>query len=260
MNVDVIIATNRCTSDLIPILESIRNQNYKKFSLIIVMEGETRLLMDICKKLKMDNVKILSIHKGTSNAALARNLAIRESSSEIILFTDDDMVLASNYIEEHVEAHKTTPNAVVRGLRYQKKEGGGFYIPHWEQLAMKRWNLKEKKTAWIYFVTSNASVSRTLLRKAGEFDEHFIWSGCEDTDLAYRLINAGGKPLVNDKAINFHMSIDDMQKKFEKRIDNFHYFQEKYPYDPRVRWFVKLTLHAIDHHTINHLFLDGGSL
>lgn len=255
MSVDVIIATNRPVSNLIQVLESYKKQSYRDFSIIIVTEGEKQPLIDICNKLDMSNVNIFSIPKGTSNAAISRNYAIMHASGDIILFSDDDMVVSPDFIAEHVVTHMKNEKAIVRGLRYQKRIDGSFYLPHWEKDAIKHWNTQKKEVAWAYFVTSNASVSNKLLKQVGEFDANFEWSGCEDTDLAYRLIKAGGQPVANDKAINYHLGIDDVHSKFKRRIKNFEYLQAKYPNDPSMKWFVRLTLLMIEKGKINQLFM-----
>lgn len=256
MHVDVIIATNRSVNFLIPVLESYKTQSYTDFSIIIVTEGETQLLLNICKKLGIENVQIDSIPKGTSNAGVSRNYGMKHACGEIILFSDDDMVVSKDFIEEHIKSHKNQENAVVRGLRYQKRVDGSFYITQWEEEALKHWTSNKKNYAWPYFVTSNASVTSKLLNKVGEFDPNFEWSGGEDTDLAYRLINAGCELVANKKAVNYHLGIDDIQSKFEKRIHNFQYLQEKYPEDPAIKWFVRLTLHAVEQKKINRLFTN----
>jgi len=255
MSVEVIIATNRPVSNLVPVLESYKEQSYKDFSIIIVTEGETLSLINICNKIDIKNVNIFSIPKGTNNAGASRNHAMMHATGDIILFSDDDMVVSPDFIAEHVEIHRKNENAIVRGLRYQKRVDGSFYLPHWEKVAMSHWNSQKREVAWAYFVTSNASVSSKLLKKAGDFDLNFEWSGCEDTDLAYRLIKAGGQPIANNRAVNYHLGIDDVQSKFERRIKNFEYLQTKYPKDPSIKWFVRLTLRAIEKGQINQLFM-----
>lgn len=254
MHVDVIIATNRPMDLLIPVLNSYRDQSYKDFSIIIVAEGETESFQKIVEQYEWDNIKIYSVPKGTSNAGVSRNHGMKQGKGEIILFSDDDMIVTRSFIEEHVACHMQQKEVIVRGLRYQKRIDGSFYITHWEEEALKHWNNEKKSTAWMYFVTSNASVSRSLIEKAGDFDPLFVWSGGEDTDLAYRLIREGATLIANEKAINFHLGIDDLQEKFEKRIPNFLYLQEKYPEDPMVKWFVRLTLLAVKNNQINKMF------
>lgn len=254
MHVDVIIATNRPVDLLVPVLNSYKVQSYKDFSIIIVTEGETEALEKIVEQLEMDNIKIYSVPKGTSNAGVSRNHGIKQGEGEIILFSDDDMIVTKTFIEEHLICHKQQKEVVVRGLRYQKRMDGSFYITHWEEEALKHWNDKKKSVAWAYFVTSNASISRTLIEKAGDFDPLFAWSGGEDTDLAYRLIQKGATLVANEKAINYHLGIDDVQEKFEKRIPNFLYLQEKYSEDPLVKWFVKLTLLAVKEKKVDQMF------
>jgi len=256
MYVDVIIATNRPANQLVPVLNSYKVQSYRDFSIIVVTEGEMKALEIIVEQLDMDNIKIYSVPKGTNNAGFSRNYGIKQGEGEIILFSDDDMIVAKTFVEEHVASHKQHDEAVVRGLRYQKRQDGSFYLTRWEEEALKHWNNKKKSTAWVYFVTSNASVTRDLIEKVGDFDTMFIWSGGEDTDLAYRLIRTGATLVANENAVNYHLGIDDIQEKFEKRIPNFLYLQEKYPKDHLIKYFVRLTLLSVKEKKINRLFKD----
>lgn len=60
--------------------------------------------------------------------------------------------------------------------------------------------------AWTCGTTGNLSVSRRLLDEAGNFDEHFVGWGVEDTELHYRLAKAGGRTRVSRDAYNYHQN------------------------------------------------------
>ncbi|GLC81972.1 glycosyltransferase family 2 protein [Lacrimispora brassicae] len=255
MKVDVIIPTNRPAAGLISVLESFKKQSYQDFTILLITEGEQQALQEICNQIRIPKVAIFSIPSGTSNAAFARNTGLRHATGEIIVFSDDDMVVSADFIMAHVNSHKIHNNAIVRGLRYQKRADGSFYLPRWEQNAIKHWKMMSQESSWAYFVTSNASVSMSMLKQIDGFDMNFTWSGCEDTDLAYRLLQEGAQPVTNENAVNYHLGIDDMQIKFEKRIGNFKYLREKYPHDSMIQWFVRLTLRTIQEGQVEQLFL-----
>jgi GT2 family glycosyltransferase len=256
MFAEVLIPTNRPVSQLVPVLKSYQTQQYRKFNLTIITEGEEDLLKEICNDMQVNNIRIFSIPQGTQSAAVSRNLGIAHAKGDLIIFSDDDMLVDKDFVAEHVRVHQEQSNAIVRGLRYQYRFDGTVYIPRWEREALVHWNNSKRKNAWAYFVKSNASVPTKLLEKVGGFDNNFLRSGCEDTDLAYRLLKEDSLLFGNVRAVNYHLSIDDIHAKFSKRVPNFIYFKKKYPEDTYIHWFVRLTLQALERGQINQLFLQ----
>ena len=260
MNVDVLIATNRPAEELRPVLRSYTQQDTADFSILLITEKQARGLEDLCQELHITNARVVQIPANTSNAAVSRNKGIAEAEGDIVVFSDDDMVVSPSFITEHVRSHAECPGALVRGVRYQARGDGTFFLPRMEQVALQEWHEAKAYIAWAYWVTSNGSVSLKQLRAVDGFDPAFPWSGCEDTDLAYRLIRAGARPVANRRAINFHLSIDDLQAKFERRIPNFQHFAAKFPKDLYVQQFVRATLQAIRDQKVDEMFaMDSGA-
>lgn len=57
---------------------------------------------------------------------------------------------------------------------------------------------------WLAFFTGNVSVPRTLLEKAGPFEEQFEGYGWEDTEMGYRLYQVGAKFFHNRNMTTYH--------------------------------------------------------
>ena len=55
------------------------------------------------------------------------------------------------------------------------------------------------------FYSCNVSLKTEFIRRNGGFDEDFKIAAYEDTELAYRLQNAGMKLLYNQNALAFHL-------------------------------------------------------
>jgi hypothetical protein len=83
--------------------------------------------------------------------------------------------------------------------------------------------------AWVHFVTRNVSVSRALLDRVGHFDESFVGWGYEDTELGYRLSQAGGRYIDLDAAANYHQHHKRAGAPFADLRENFRRFLEKHP-------------------------------
>ena len=79
-------------------IESILNQTYKNFELIIVNDGSTDRSSQICYKFGQEDtrIKIIDIkNKGVSNA---RNIGLKNARGEYVQFIDADDYIASNML------------------------------------------------------------------------------------------------------------------------------------------------------------------
>lgn len=83
---------------------------------------------------------------------------------------------------------------------------------------------------WILLVTINVSVSKSVLMKAGLFDESFIGWGLEDTELGYRLHKCGAKFVYNEAAANYHqVHPNNAVKRWKEHARNYARFCQKHP-------------------------------
>ena len=90
---------------------------------------------------------------------------------------------------------------------------------------------------WTLFITQNVSVSRALLDRVGGFDESFVGWGYEDTELGYRLYQAGAEFRIPDGAWTYHQSHalelgapgNPVLQNFRDLAANYRRFFEKHP-------------------------------
>jgi glycosyltransferase involved in cell wall biosynthesis len=87
----------------------------------------------------------------------------------------------------------------------------------------------ESSLAWVHFVTRNVSVPRALLDRVGHFDEAFVGWGYEDTELGYRLGQAGGRFIDLGAAANYHQHHKRSGAPFADLRENFRRFLCKHP-------------------------------
>lgn len=87
----------------------------------------------------------------------------------------------------------------------------------------------ESPLIWVFFVTRNVSVSRALLDRVGHFDESFVGWGYEDTELGYRLGQAGGGFINLDAAANYHQHHERSGVAYTDLRENYRRFLRKHP-------------------------------
>mgnify|MGYP001773383888 CR=1 FL=1 len=188
---------NRCNI-LKEVLISLDNQTIDKdlYEVVVINDGSTdkteQVVNDLIPKVKYNLKLINQEHKGLP---YARNNGILNTKRKYILFIDDDVLADKNLVLYHLKTHQEHKDKiVVRGWVNHIKE---LKIPD-----KPRFNLSDFSTS--FFWTSNVSVEREYLIKAGLFCEKFHKYGWEDIEMGYKLRKFGLKLIINNKAIGYH--------------------------------------------------------
>ena len=71
-------------------VESVLNQDYKEYEIIIVDDGSTDNSLSICEKYKKNNDKIRLFHKENEGQIKSRLFGINESRMDYVMFLDSD--------------------------------------------------------------------------------------------------------------------------------------------------------------------------
>ncbi|PHM48218.1 glycosyltransferase [Xenorhabdus miraniensis] len=251
----VLIITRNKPDRLEITLNSLLNQyvNNFLFEVVIIDDGSDIDLEMIIEKysfyLKIKYIKIK--HQGIS---VARNIGIDAASGEIIILTDDDVILNPTFVSAHIFEHLKEKNLVVVGDRYNlycsnlmhdsfksslakalhgdmdellKKTRRDFY----GKITLKLFDVEYQNyhhARWICFVARNVSVRKSDLVKVGSFDEKFIGWGVEDVELGYRLYLYGICYKYRKDAIVYHLEHPVGSNRLRDINKNFDYFMRKH--------------------------------
>jgi glycosyltransferase involved in cell wall biosynthesis len=137
--------------------------------------------------------------------AMARNAGIAAARGAIVLFTDADIIAATDLVRRHLEHHAAGKAIAVVGMELQVSS-----LDEYERLRVRpreRHPLhpnSRRRLSWLYFLTGNASVRKSDLERLTGFDENFTGYGHEDLELGYRLQQAGTKIVYDARAVNYH--------------------------------------------------------
>ena len=105
--VSVIIPLYNCERYVAQAVESILNQTYEKFEIIVVDDGSTDFSVKIVKTFQDERIKIISRQNG--GLAKARNSGITEAKGELAGFLDADDYWHPSKIETHIRHFKAYP-------------------------------------------------------------------------------------------------------------------------------------------------------
>lgn len=161
-------------------------------------------------KQKSDAGEIKWIQFSPPNLCAARNIAVINSTSDIILFLDDDVLLPPKLIYKHRLAHLEQGVAVVAGdvfhrisndmssLSIQTPTKGTIREPFFANIS--------KKQIIGGFIGCHFSVNRRIFIEVGGFNESFVASAnWEEGDFIARLLMSGGRILFDPDIWIIHL-------------------------------------------------------
>ena len=131
-------------------LDSILNQKYKNFEIMIINDGSTDKSQEIINeyKQKWPN-KIITIEQENKGVAITRNEAIKQAKSEYIMFIDNDDYIDKDYIEVYIKTIKNGDYDVVLG---------GYRRPNEHGKIVKKLKLKEEEWCKYMIMTPWAKI------------------------------------------------------------------------------------------------------
>jgi glycosyltransferase involved in cell wall biosynthesis len=220
-------------------IESILEQTFVDFELILVNDGSNDLSESICDEYSKKDKRITVIHKENGGQSSARNRGIDTAKGEFIGFVDsDDWVDKDMYNILYTKAIETNADITACNLvQYNKESNGKLYTDNTaiqlfdRNSAMHELYLNERLT----FSPCNKLYKKELFQGI-RFKEGYI---LEDMDFAYRIIHQANRIYYTGQALYNYRYNDKstMRKVFsKKRLDEFDvrknmylFYLENYP-------------------------------
>ncbi|MFC5465583.1 glycosyltransferase family 2 protein [Lederbergia graminis] len=195
--ISVIIPTFNREKLIMKAIESLTNQTYKNFEIIVVDDFSN----DNTQNLLENDVRIKYIrHDENKGAAEARNTGIKASSGEFIAFLDSDDEWLPTKLERQLKVFENNSNTgvVYTGFRSILKDKDER-----EVLPQKKGNIYiELLKGNCVGTTSTVMVRTDLLKKVGGFDTELL--SCQDWDLWIRLANITEFDFVSEALVLFN--------------------------------------------------------
>jgi len=226
MNLDIIIATagniESKKFSLYYTIRSIMSQSKQPKSINIVVNDSVDAIKD---KVISEFGEFVNVIDGTSksnNISYARNLGVKVTDSEILLFMDDDVVIGRNdFFEEIIEKMQhidfycgaTRLWTTVNWDRYIQKS---YSINHIQQILKYKSYLPksiDRNTGQLSFhefsyIGHFGAIKRDVFNRIGGFDEEYKEWSYQDTDLMMRLCigKYNYQLMSNDNIYIYHLS------------------------------------------------------
>lgn len=111
---------------LVECIESLVNQNFDNFELILVDDGSPDKCGQICDSYKSKNLNVRVIHKVNGGLSDARNAGLREAVGDYVIFIDsDDYICDNNFLLKLANIIKEkNPDLIMYGMKkyYEDKK------------------------------------------------------------------------------------------------------------------------------------------
>ena len=201
--ISVIVPVYNVEKYLSKCLESILNQSFSQFELILVNDGSTDASGEICNEYAQKYEKIKVIHQKNGGLSSARNTGIDNATGKYIGFVDSDDYIVPEMYKNLVETAKKY-NAQMVTCRYFCFEDQ----PDVENISIKGKKMKSKISVYNtedtlkeFFIRNIPESVCTNLYLAELGSKYRFVEGeiNEDTNVVYKLLASSKKTVVLDE-------------------------------------------------------------
>ncbi|MFC6080368.1 glycosyltransferase family 2 protein [Sphaerisporangium aureirubrum] len=258
LSVSVVIAAYGHQDKLDLTLAALAAQSYPShLTEVIVVDDGTQPALRL-PEIAPENTVLLATEPGARGRSDARNAGLARAGGDVVHWLDADMVTFHDEVEEHMRWHHLADHLVVMGYVRYVEHRAGTPTPREVHAAVSAGAAdklfdeeRSEPHAWIVdlaertdglrtagdsayrvHVTNAASVNARLLREAGPLDTSLVLG--EDTELGYRLAQAGAAFVLAPGARSRHLGLSMMMRDKDRiRRYNHAYVPGLVPY---MRW------------------------
>jgi len=198
MKVATVIPVRNRATFIARALNSVASQTYQSAEIVVIDDASTDGTPDIVSGLakQIPNIHLIKLQQNVG-AGEARNVGIRQASSDLIAFLDSDDIWYPEKLEKQISEFKCNNGviAVFSGSRAIHGDRTFAHIPPLDVTLTDLYYSNRLST------TSSAVVLKKALEEVGGFDR--LLPSCEDWDLFIRLAEIGKIRVVQEELIEF---------------------------------------------------------
>lgn len=250
MKVSLIVAVYKDVEALNIILESLQNQTYKNFEVLVAEDGDSKEMAQFLQEKREQyffELKHTTQEDNGVQKSKSQNNAIRSATGEYLIFIDGDCVLYKRFIENHLSL--SDPKNVITGRRvnlgplYSKKLRLQEITPLWleEHFLIKYFDIakdakEERHTEEGFQIKPNGMVAK-LMRKVRKKEIALLGCNMSCYKEAMVAINGfdealGNAAVAGDTDLEWRFKGLGYRRVSAKNIANqFHLYHERKPQD-----------------------------
>jgi teichuronic acid biosynthesis glycosyltransferase TuaG len=199
------------------VIESVINQTYQNFELLIIDDSSTDETLKIVSQFLNNKIKIFKTEKNSGGPALPRNIGIKKAKGSILCFLDSDDFWDKTYLYNITKIFKTNSNnlivstnakLIVNGVVSEKKY---FYFSNKHIQFSFKDNFYGNKVILSSLAISNNNICL--------FNEHESYQSLEDYFFVLQHLHNGFKHIF----INKHLVLYNSESSDSIRLNKKHF-------------------------------------
>lgn len=198
-------------------IESILNQSFSNFELIIVDDGSSDNSLAIANTYKDSDRRVKVYSQDNQGISKTRNYLLSLAKSEYLAWMDSDDVSRSLRLEKQYDCFQKDTNLVAIGSRALMIDEQNLPICVWEtplqHKEIDRWHIEGKGGAVIF---GSAMMRTNVVKDLGGFDVDLI--GAEDLSLFLQLAELGKLKNLDDVLYQYRQHIESISHKRKDKI------------------------------------------
>jgi len=229
--VSIIMPTFNNSNFINESIESVVNQNYIFWELIIVDDGSTDNTKNIVKDFLTDK-RIKYYFQENNGPATARNFGISKASGKYLAFLDSDDIWIQNKLELQLNHLKKNPICCLIHTNYSTFESNIQNSKPFRQTPwFSKWDENERLLMFDTIGTLTVLTKTQLIKNLGGFKKDLY--GTEDWDLWIRVSKEGKISKLHDDTAYYRIHPEGISQSFDKhlieldKVYNQHVFQSK---------------------------------
>lgn len=212
----VIVTYNIDTRLLAQNLDSLSNQTTNNFEILTVDNSDKTDIRPIISKYNLKYIKLCKNY----GLSMGRNVGIKFSRGDIVIFLDDDAIPARDFVENHITAYKEYNIFGLRGKALPRTPTIYNYLAG-------HYDLGDQIKPSAVGLEGNSSFKRDILIEIGGFNPDLQKAGgFEGTELTYRIVrryNDKNSLVYYPDAIIYHDYSNSFFKYLKKRLRHAKY-------------------------------------
>jgi GT2 family glycosyltransferase len=238
--VSIVIITWNRQEDVLETVQSIYDQAYQNFEIIVVDNGSTDGTVEALRQTRPE-VRLVALDRNLGIAG--RNAGIAAARGDIIFCLDSDASLGHDTLTNLVRKFQAEPEVGIINSKivnaYTKKLDGG---PGWAYTEKQKANQDLEFLSW-NFSEGGAAIRKEVFDQVGLF-WNLLFFGCEGQEFSLRVWDAGYKVLYYPKAIVYHRAspqarVADDERDFLFFRNSLYIYLARYPWWMMI-WYVPL--------------------
>lgn len=209
MKISVLICTRNRAESLARTLQKILvlpgGGDTYEYEVVVVDNASQDDTRAVIETLQRQHAQLRYCHEARPGLSYARNRAIRQSTGEIIAFTDDDVLVTENWLSEIAREFRADPQLYLLGGRVllaRNELASVAFLDGAERRVVRFPNVGD------LLIGANMVFRRRLFDQIGLFDVRLgagrFFAGGEDTEIVYRALKAGHYALYAPNVLVYH--------------------------------------------------------